>query len=71
MKFLYPLENLFKNLFNGRYNYSFNLINNVVDFNRYYEDKEKLTAALTNPALLNFNSSMVRLKDESNKHTKK
>lgn len=52
MKFLYPIQQIFSNLFNGRYNFSFQLLNNAVEFNRYYEDKEKLTAALTNPALL-------------------
>ena len=79
MKFLYPLENLFKNLFNGRYNYSFNLINNVVEFNRYYEDKEKLTAALTNPALLKvfglqcdlFSLAEVYLKDKDGNYIEK
>lgn len=52
MKFLAPITDLFRSTRAGIYKFTLELLNGSVEFNTYYKDKEKLTAALSNPALL-------------------
>lgn len=51
-KFLAPIQDLFRSSQDGIYKYSYEQLNASTQFNTYYKDREKLLAALTNPALL-------------------
>lgn len=52
LRFLAPITDLFRSPSLRNEDYSLQVLNGQTQFNQYYKDKEKLNAALKNPALL-------------------